>query len=198
MLACLGLLACAPRHIEAVSDTTPGAMVTSAPASSPPTAPSAANDAHDLSCDNPLYAFASRGAAVDDLRNVLGASNVLWQSDYDENWVSLYPDDPARELILDMDAERVFAVEARTPLSAARLGGVLRVGDDLAAVERFNGGPLPLAGPEPQTFEVASHTDATCRYFVELRADTTTPEQSAQAPGLRVSKLRMSRRGWLE
>lgn len=199
ILACLGLLACSPRHVEAVSDIAAGATAASA------SAPSAAIDALDLSCDNPLYAFAEHGATLDHLRNALGESNVRVESDYDQIWVLLYPDNPARELVLDLDPERVFTVEARTRASAARLAGMLRVGDDLATVEQFNGGPLPLVGRELQTFEVASH--ATCRYFVELRADTddrvhtsgaTSPGQSARAPGFRVSVLRMSRRGWLE
>lgn len=198
ILACFGLLACAPRHVEAVSDIAAGATATSAPA------PSAAVEALDLSCDNPLYAFAERGATLDDLRNALGEANVRVESDYDQIWVLLYPDDPARELVLDLDPERVFTVEARTRASAARLAGMLRVGDDLATVESFNGGPLPLVGREPQIFEVASHIDAGCRYFVELRndsvrtSDATSPGQSARAPGFRVSALRMSRRGWLE
>lgn len=209
ILACFGLLACSPRRVEVVSDVAPSGVAASALApSAPAPLPSApAVDALDLSCDNPLYAFAARGATLDDLRNALGESKVRPQSYYDETWVLLYPGDPARELVLDMDPERVFAVEARTPTSAARLGNVLRVGDDLAAVERFNGGALPLGGPEPQAFEVASRIDATCRYFVELRADTddsarasgaTSSGHSARAPGLRVSALRMSRRGWLE
>lgn len=193
-LSILGLLACTPQDAETMPDA-------SAPQ---PPASAAAGDHLDFSCDNRLYAFASGGATIENLRAALGEANVVEASDYDDVWVSLYPGDPAREVRVWLDSGgRVRDVRVENPASAARLGGVLRMGDDLAAVQQFNGAALPLDGSFLQSFAVADDPDSLCRYGVNVRTEaagadrtdgTGASDPAARPPGLRVSALHMSRR----
>ena len=187
---CFGVLACSPPPAQTAPDAAPEAPLSAEPVSSEPLpsepaqqsiALAVAGDPLDLSCNNPLYGFASGGSTVDQLAAALGESNVL-----EELWVRLYPGDSAREIYAWPEAEqRIWRVEIRGAQSAARLGGALRIGDDLAAVQRFNGAPLQLNGEAVQEFVLADDEDSPCRYTATVRTD---------APGVRITALTMSRR----